>query len=133
MALTAQQHAFLSKIPHQALALFKDSKGCQNSWFNIGFRLQVALHLAEGYYTSEASEGMHEAFSAIKTIRRAFHASGEKVWAITPEEIELIEMGLEAADTMQREVLRRDLLAASHLAKTFMKAFADEPNPDLHT
>ena len=120
--LDPKQTAWLKAEPRHSLGLFEANRGSAKAWHNLLYRVKVGLELAKLRYTEETVGGFEVSVQAAMAIYRRAVANEGGLWQASPEEIELIRMGLDAADTMQDETLRRDQLTVYRQVDAFMKA-----------
>lgn len=116
----------MKSVPHKALKAFKENIATDSCWYTLAFRLKVALELAKTDYQEITVEEISESFLAVLQVRKRFQESVEQVWSATAQEIDAIEMGLEAVDIMQDETTRRHQLSAHHIADAYMKSITKE-------
>lgn len=114
----AQQDA-IKRVPRQSLQAFKDNKQTPTDWYNLTFRTRIGFDLAHEVYTNETVVEMTECLNTCLAIKDRYLQT--KLWTATPEEIESIEIGLDAIDQMQDETTRRVQLVAFKESDVYMK------------
>ena len=104
-----------------SLAKFKEGTAGANDWYNLLFRIQVGLELARAFYEDTTIAGMVAAKEACLVVMRRFNT--DTVWRATPGELDEIESGLDAVNTMTGENIRRELLHAHYEAREALKKY----------
>lgn len=120
--LDPKQTAWLKEEPRHSLRLFEENKGKAIAWYNLAYRVRVGWELAKLIYTEETVGGFVVSVQATAAIHQRAKDNGGLLWEATPEEIELIRMGLDATDVMQDETLRRDQLKVYRQVDAYMKS-----------
>ena len=105
-----------------SLLAFKNGTQTATDWHNLGFRLKVGVGVAEVLYVKENVDELQKCLNVIHLLKDRYVV--EKHFQATKEELDLIEMGLDATDQMQDESTRRLLLDKFLEADKYMKALA---------
>lgn len=90
-----------TKVPWGDWEKFRDGSGTGGAWMAITFRLRFNAVLAEKLYTAEALEGFNQSLMAAVLVNQRQAETGK--WEATPEELEWMRAGLEAAELIQSE------------------------------
>lgn len=117
----------LKMAPNLGLVLLMHGKGDATDWYNVMFRLYVGLELALKHYTEEAVEGMRDGVRACLLVRDRFGASGHKTWRVSPAELMLMSLAMDAGDRIQDELTRQQQLPAYHNAQQLMSQRTNHP------
>ncbi len=116
----------IKRIPRLSLESFKESRGSSTDWYNLTFRIKIALDLAKRYYTDEASEALVDVFEDCLNLYRNFKSTSK--WSITEEQYDSILMGLDAMDQIQDETTRRDQLEVFKSSDLYVKKLIEKIN-----
>lgn len=108
----------LSKLYRDAFEECKQGKMTVSIWYDLGVRIAYSIVIAKKFYSDENYVELQRVFTAIETIRDRFIK--DDVWAATPQELDDILTGLEAADEIQKQVVRREQLIATKKAVLLM-------------
>lgn len=121
MKLTEQEHKELSSAGWFNLEKFKQGKGVYTNWFNIAFRLRFGLDVAKEYYEDLTVLELKLCYDKVIAIISRPDQAPDAPLYMTKEEIESVALGLEAVDTMQRQVLRKDMAPLMRGAVMYMR------------
>lgn len=126
----------LQLIPHHHLRLFREMKGTLLGWKALCFRIGVGTELGRAHFTEEAIEPMVAAMNALCDISERYVRMKGRFGAL-PNELDLIESGLNATDVMQDMTKRREHLRAYLKVAKFMEGRAlpefDENGKEIPT
>ena len=116
----------IKRIPRLSLQSFKDNKAVTTDWYNITFRIKIGLDIAESEYTNVTINPMVDVLEVCISILNRYRELN--IWAITRDEVELLENGLDATDEMTDQTTRRVQLDAFHASDKYMKRIVANNN-----
>ena len=96
--------------PQMSLQQFIDGTGTEEVFKTLQFRIHVGAKLLEYFEKGPATDELNESVEKISAMHRAMILSG--VWAITPEDIDLLRVALNIVDTVQLNCTRKQMLSA---------------------
>ncbi len=111
----------LCEVPRKALTKFSDKTANINDWETLMFRMRSCYEIAVDIYVPSTQEEILCIVNLLKDI--FFRYQETKVFDLTKEDIEKIEIGLDAMDTMQDQVTRKDMLEPFYRTQKYMKQY----------
>lgn len=116
-SIPATQQKILKSVPRHSFNKFKQGNADATDWYNITFRIKVAVEIAKVCYEQITVDEIQSVLTTLLDIK------DNSQWRANDEQLMAIESGLDAMDTLQDESTRRVQLDATHKAQTFMKQF----------
>lgn len=86
---------------------FEQGIGTKQEWFEMTLRIKFALELSKDHYELITTMELLECHAVMLRVVHRAVTLGTGVWSLTPEELELAKIALEAVDIMQTQVPRR--------------------------
>jgi hypothetical protein len=120
-AIPSEQKKFLKSIPRLALTAFKENKATATDWYNVTFRLKACYEITKIAYENITVEAVKEVLDMLLEVQK--RRTSDLDWLMSLEEIETLEIGLDAMDTIEDETTRRIQLDATLISKNYMKQF----------
>jgi hypothetical protein len=117
--LAEPEQKWLKQVPRLSLNAFKNKTQTITDWNNVTFRIKVGVELAKKIYTEETFSSMNEVLSVCLKLGEEYRKTN--ILNPTAEEIETMEIGIDAVDSMQDETLRKDQVIAYRTTDAFMK------------
>lgn len=126
LGLSAKQHADLKKGPRTALTRVVEGKATSQDWYTLTFRTMATKLIAEVNYTEETVKELQEVCEVCLSLKERM-INEDKLY-LTPDEIKLMTMGLDAADVVQMDNTRRVQLDAYKKADDYTRNVAKQIN-----
>lgn len=103
----SENEVYQIKLPARvALNALRDGTGTMDHWIEMVARLTAGRELAINYFTDEAGEHIHSAVLSATDMFQDYEKN--HVFAVTPEQSQLIEECLDIVDDMHEHLTRRD-------------------------
>jgi hypothetical protein len=129
IGLSKQQHEMLMKGPREALTNIKEGRGIPKDWYTLMFRTEATCRVAKHNYTEETVAELTEVRNLCLVLKdRYIH---ERKFYLTEAEMEHMELGLDAADTVQLDSIRRIQLDAYKEADIYTRQIAQQIEKEI--
>lgn len=116
--LSKEQSDQLKSRIRPSLIAFKNNTQTATDWYNLGFRLKIAVEIGKENYQQQTVNELQECLDVIIYLKNQWVET--KSFKATEEQITLLESGLDAMDQIQDETTRRMLLDKHLVARDYM-------------
>lgn len=121
LGLTPMQRKLIKDPPHTSLRRCREGIGDPTDWYNIAFRVMSAYNISLEVYEKVTQDSLKEVVDLLLTIKDRH--TPEKFWFVSSEELDMVESGIEAMDTMGEQTLRRTQVEAMIKTKAYLQQF----------
>lgn len=121
-ALSEEQKKMLIEVPRKALEAFSNSSGTIQNWEALMFRMVLCYEIAKDFYVEQTQQEVLEVVDALNAVFDRYSKNGS--FHMSNDDLELVAIGLDAMDTMQTQMTRKEMLNASYRTKEYMRKYA---------
>lgn len=129
IAISKKDSDMLKAGPREAIKRIIDGKGLPTDWYTLMFRTEAYRILGEKFYTEQTAQELKEVRDVCLALKDRYIQ--ERNWILTDEERELLIAGLDAADQMQDDNLRRHQLDAYNESNRYTTKIAQSIEDEL--
>lgn len=119
--IAAEHKKHFIEVPRKALERFVNKTANMHDWEALMFRMRTCYEIALDIYVLNTQK---EILFVVELLRDIFYRYQEsKTFDLSEEDIKNIELGLDAMDTMQDQVTRKEMLGPFLRTRQYMKQF----------